>query len=75
VGKSVCLGRRRDGRMRQRLGWVGVLGYASGFLSLRPRICPHLLRLATKDYSDRLLAVQPECRDGAQFVVLDQLGC
>ena len=31
MGKSVCLGRRRDGRVRQRLGWVGVLGYASGF--------------------------------------------
>ena len=30
--------------------------YASGFSSLRPRICQRLLRLATKDYSDRLLA-------------------
>jgi hypothetical protein len=29
--------------------------YASGFLSLRPHICQQLLRLATKDYSDRLL--------------------
>ena len=30
--------------------------YASGFSSLRPRICQRLPRLATKDYSDRLLA-------------------
>jgi hypothetical protein len=29
--------------------------YASGFSSLRPRICQHLVSLATKDYSDRLL--------------------
>ncbi len=34
--------------------------YASGFFNLRPRICPHLLRLATKDYSDRLLALPTE---------------
>jgi hypothetical protein len=31
--------------------------YASGFFSLRPRICQHLVSLATKDYSDRLLAL------------------
>ena len=30
--------------------------YASGFSSLRLCICQRLLRLATKDYSDRLLA-------------------
>jgi hypothetical protein len=40
--------------------WGGrVIGYAPGFLSLRPRICQHLLSLVTKDYSDRLLAVVP----------------
>jgi hypothetical protein len=32
--------------------------YASGFLSLRPHICQQLLRLATKDYSDRLLVMR-----------------
>jgi hypothetical protein len=32
--------------------------YASGFFSsLRPCICPHLLCLVTKDYSDRLLGM------------------
>ena len=29
------------------------------FLSLRPRICQQLLRLATEDYSDRLLVPAP----------------
>lgn len=28
--------------------------YASAFSNLRPRLCPHLLRLATKDYSGGL---------------------
>jgi hypothetical protein len=37
------------------LGWAGVIGYVSGFSSLRPRICQRLLFLATKDYLDRLL--------------------
>jgi hypothetical protein len=37
--------------------------YASGFSSLRPRICRHLPSLATKDDSDRLLArIIHECR-------------
>jgi len=36
--------------------------YASGFSSLRPRICQHLLCLATKDYSNRLLARVPSWR-------------
>jgi hypothetical protein len=31
------------------------------FSSLRPRICTHLLRLATKDYSDRLLEIRIPC--------------
>jgi hypothetical protein len=31
--------------------------YASGFFEPAPLICPHFLRLATKDYSDRLLAL------------------
>ena len=31
------------------------------FSSLRPRICRRLLRLATKDYSDRLLRKRPPC--------------
>jgi len=35
-------------------------GYASGFFEPAPLICPHLLRLATKDYSDRLLALPTE---------------
>jgi hypothetical protein len=32
--------------------------YASGFSNLRPRICRHLLFLATKDDSDRLLGLR-----------------
>jgi hypothetical protein len=43
-----------------RLGALGVGGCnrlrLRFFSSLRPRICPRLLGLATKDYSDRLLA-------------------
>ena len=34
-----------------------VSEYASGFFEPQPRIYQQLLRLATKDYSDRLLAI------------------
>ena len=34
--------------------------YASGFFEPAPLTCLHLLRLATKDYSDRLLALPTE---------------
>jgi hypothetical protein len=37
------LGRCRVGRVRQRLGRAGVIGCASGFSSLQPRICRPLL--------------------------------
>jgi hypothetical protein len=43
-------------RVLARLGRAGVIGYASGFFEPAPRICRHLVSLATKDYSDRLLA-------------------
>jgi len=38
--------------------------YASGFFEPAPLICPHLLRLATKDYSDRLLALPTKIVSG-----------
>jgi hypothetical protein len=43
------------------------------FSNLRPHICPHLLRLATKDYSDRLLALPTEIVSGHFEGVLNML--
>ena len=47
--------------------------YASGFFEPAPLICPHLLRLATKDYSDRLLALPTEIVSGDFEGVLNVL--
>ena len=47
--------------------------YASGFFEPAPLICPHLLRLATKDYSDRLLALPTEVVSGDFEGVLNML--
>jgi hypothetical protein len=47
--------------------------YASGFFEPAPLICPHLLRLATKDYSDRLLALPAEIVSGHFEGVLNML--
>jgi hypothetical protein len=48
AGICVVLGPKKSSRYSSE--------YASGFFSrLWPRICQHLLCLATKDYSDRLL--------------------
>ena len=47
--------------------------YASGFFEPAPLICPHLLRLATKDYSDRLLALPTKIVSGDFEGVLDML--
>ena len=41
-----------------------VSEYASGFFEPQPRIYQQLLRLATKDYSDRLLAPKNSVRRG-----------
>jgi hypothetical protein len=38
--------------------------FASGFFEPVPLICPHLLRLATKDYPDRLPALPTEILSG-----------
>ena len=47
--------------------------YASAFSNLRPRLCPHLLRLATKDYPDRLLALPSEIVSGYFERILNML--
>ena len=47
--------------------------YASGFFEPALLICPHLLRLATKDYSDRLLALPTKIVSGDFEGVLDML--
>jgi hypothetical protein len=47
--------------------------YASGLFEPAPLICPHLLRLATKDYSDRLLALPTKIVSGNFEGVLNVL--
>lgn len=47
--------------------------YASGFFEPAPLICPHLLRLATKDYSDRLLALPTKIVSGNFEGILNML--
>src|SRR5688500_19738751 len=41
----------REGACLGTLRRADVIRYACGFSSLRPRICQHLVSLATKDYS------------------------
>ena len=47
--------------------------YASGCFEPAPLICLHLLRLATKDYSDRLLALPTKIVSGHFEGVLNML--
>jgi hypothetical protein len=53
-------------------GRLDIQDSCSGFLDSAPRICPHLISLATKDYSEDSLACstpQSPCIEGHQDVL------